>query len=78
MSRRLKIKKPTHPFLLQLVCKKHEKPYTWTYIGFRTDYTGCPICHKQVWLKLNQLKKMGMVQTKVYRNKKEYYIFTGM
>ena len=78
MSRTTKTKKPTYPLLLQLACKNHEIPYTWTYTGFRTDYTGCPICHRQVWLKLNRLKKMGMVQTKVYRDGKEYYIFTGM
>jgi len=74
-------KKPTYPFLLELTCKnekKHKKPYSWTYKGFRTDYTICPICGRQVWLKLNKLKKIGMVQTKVWRKDGIFFIFTGL
>lgn len=73
-----KHKIPTYPFLLELTCKNHEKPYTWTYKGFRIDYTSCPDCGRQVWLKLDKLEKMGMIQTKVYRKDGIFFIFTGM
>jgi len=76
-----KPKIPTYPFLLELTCKKnkkHENPYTWTYKGFRTDYTSCPICGRQVWFKLDKLKKIGMVQQKVWRKDGIFFIFTGL